>query len=46
MHFHQSPPAIRACSQSDGMAKPGLVDAVLAEVRALAQGVREARRKA
>jgi tryptophan synthase alpha chain len=31
---------------SDGMAKPGLVDAVLAEVRALAQGVRDARRNA
>jgi tryptophan synthase alpha chain len=30
----------------DGMAKPGLVDAVLTEVRALAQGVRGARRNA
>jgi tryptophan synthase alpha chain len=29
----------------DGRAKPGLVEAVLAEVRALAQGVRDARRK-
>ena len=29
----------------DNAAKPGLVDAVLAEVRALAQGVRDARRK-
>jgi tryptophan synthase alpha chain len=29
----------------DNTAKPGLVDAVLAEVRALAQGVRDARRK-
>ena len=29
----------------DNTAKPGLVDAVLADVRALAQGVRDARRK-
>ena len=29
----------------DNTAKPGLVDAVLADIRALAQGVRDARRK-
>ena len=29
----------------DDTAKPGLVDAVLADVRALAQGIRDARRK-
>jgi len=29
----------------DNPAKPGLVDAVLADIRALAQGVRDARRK-